>query len=267
MSIFFRIIADLHYMDEIPNWPDKRKLVEYAEPILDKIIELTNNNEKIKFIINLGDLIQSKNNKENDQKNLKYVVSKLKAIKIPVYHILGNHELKSVKSNKEVLSILEYSNTSYSFNIEDYHFLIIGTDINKKDVKFKAQYVSKEDMLWIEKDLEKNKNKKIIIFCHFGIIEDKDIMNNYWAYTDNGENLMLRNRVNLLNVLSKYNIIGMFCGHQHWTKELHYKNINCYMLGSLTENINNDGIPDGVYFDVRLEDNKMIVEEKHINIE
>ena len=267
MSVCFRVIADLHYLDEIPNWPDKRKLVEYAEPILDKMIELTNNDKKIKFMINLGDLIQSKSNKEDDQKNLKYIVAKLKIIKMPIYHVLGNHELKSVESNKEILRILDCSNATYSFSIEDYHFLIVGTDINKEDAKFKTQYVSKEDMLWIEKDLEKNKDKKIIVFCHFGIIDDKDIMDNYWAYTDNGENLMLRNRKDLLKVLTNYNIIGMFCGHQHWTKKLHYKNINCYVLGSLTENINNDGIPDGVFFDVILDDNKMIVEEKHINVE
>lgn len=36
------------------------------------------------------------------------------------------------------------------------------------------------------------------------------------------------------------------------------------MLGSLIENINNDEIPDGVYFDVILDNDKMIVEEHHI---
>ena len=45
-------------------------------------------------------------------------------------------------------------------------------------------------------------------------------MSNYWAYTVDGENLMIRNRKELLELLSNYNIIGMFCGHQHWTKKL-----------------------------------------------
>ena len=43
-------------------------------------------------------------------------------------------------------------------------------------------------------------------------------------------------------------------------------NIDYYVLGSITENINNDGIPDGVYFEVNIKDNKMIVIEKHIRL-
>ena len=264
MRIMFRVIADLHYIDKKPNWPDKRKLVEYAEPMLNKIIEQTNNNKNINFIVNLGDLIQSSNNKEKDKKNLKYINEKLKKIKIPIYHVLGNHELKSATSNKEVLRILGCSKSTYSFNHEDYHFLVIGTDVNQSDKIFKTQYISKKDLTWIKKDLENNSKKRIIIFCHFGIIDDPDIMNNYWAYTENGENLMLRNRKELLDILSPYNVIGILCGHQHWTKKLPYKNHYCYMLGSLTENIKNDGKPEGVFFDVILDNNEIEVHEEHI---
>lgn len=38
------------------------------------------------------------------------------------------------------------------------------------------------------------------------------------------------------------------------------------MLGSLVEKINNDNIPDGVYFDVLVDKNNLEVEEKHIRI-
>lgn len=266
MNLKFRVFGDLHYLDEIPNWPEKRKLVEYADIILDKLIESTNNNNELSFIINLGDLIQATNNKEKDFNNLKYILNKLKKLNIQIYNVLGNHELKNVNSNKEVLNILDYKKSSYSFDYNEYHFLVVGTDINNNDKDFKTQYVSKEDLLWIKKDLENNKNKKIIVFCHFGIIEDKDLMSNYWAYTVDGENLMIRNRKELLDLLSNYNIMGMFCGHQHWTKKLTYKNYNCYMLGSLTENINSDGIPDGVYFDVTLDNENIIVKEEHITI-
>lgn len=73
-------------------------------------------------------------------------------------------------------------------------------------------------------------------------------------------------RKDLLEILNKYKILGIFCGHQHWTKTLNNNSINCYMLGSLVENINNDNIPDGVYFDVLADKNNLEVEEKHIRI-
>ena len=34
----------------------------------------------------------------------------------------------------------------------------------------------------------------------------------------------------------------------------------------MTENLNNDGIPDGVYFEVDLEDRKIDVKGKHLRI-
>ena len=53
MNLKFRVFGDLHYLDEIPNWPEKRKLVEYADIILDKLIESTNNNNELSFIIKI----------------------------------------------------------------------------------------------------------------------------------------------------------------------------------------------------------------------
>lgn len=214
------IFSDLHYTDEEQNWETKRKLVDQAEPILEKLIEEINNTKDVDAVINLGDFIQATKNKERDLKNIRKIWNKCKEIKYPFYTLLGNHELKLVDSNKEVLEIFNYEKATYSINIKDYHLLFIGTDVNKEDEKFKTQYISKKDLEFIKKDLESNSNKKIIIFSHFGIIEDKDLMNNYWAYTEYGENLMLQKRDELLKIISKYKILGIFCGHQHWTKKI-----------------------------------------------
>lgn len=260
------IFSDLHYTDEEQNWETKRKLVEQAEPILEKLIEKINNTKELDAVINLGDFIQATKYKERDLSNIKKIWNKCQRIKYPFYTILGNHELKLVDSNKEVLKIFGYEETTYSINIKDYHLLFLGTNVNKENEKFKTQYISKKDLEFIKEDLKINSNKKIIVFSHFGIIEDKDLMSNYWAYTEYGENLMLQNRKDLLEILNKYKILGIFCGHQHWTKTLNNNSINCYMLGSLVENINNDNIPDGVYFDVLVDKNNLEVEEKHIRI-
>lgn len=37
-------------------------------------------------------------------------------------------------------------------------------------------------------------------------------------------------------------------------------------VGSLVENINQDGIPDGVYFEVNIDDNCLNVQEKHLKL-
>ena len=40
------VFADIHYCDEIPNWPVKRKLVDYAEDLTNKLIDKINNEIK-----------------------------------------------------------------------------------------------------------------------------------------------------------------------------------------------------------------------------
>ena len=54
--------------------------------------------------------------------------------------------------------------------------------------------------------------------------------------------------------------------YRYWTKTIKEDGIDYYMIGSLTENINNDGIPDGVYFTVELNNNRISVIENHISL-
>lgn len=121
------------------------------------------------------------------------------------------------------------------------------------------------DIIQASGNLEED--KKIILFSHFGIAEDINIKENFWCYSEDGENLMLRNRRKLKELIKDKNIIAVFCGHQHWTKKIEESGINYYMLGSLTENINNDGIPDGVYFEVEILKDNVVVNEKHLKID
>ena len=60
--------------------------------------------------------------------------------------------------------------------------------------------------------------------------------------------------------------MAVFSGHQHWTKKIIEDGIPYYVLGSMTENINNDGIPDGVYFIVDFNGEKLNKKKKHIRL-
>lgn len=104
-----------------------------------------------------------------------------------------------------------------------------------------------------------------MIFTHFGLVED-DMIGNWWFETCK-EDALLANRKEVKRILkTDNNIIGVFSGHQHWTKKIVEDNIDYYVVGSITENINNDGIPDGVYFEVYVDEKNITVCEKHITI-
>ena len=62
------------------------------------------------------------------------------------------------------------------------------------------------------------------------------------------------------------NVIAIFSGHQHWTKKLNEDGKDYYVLGSLTENIDMKGIPDGVYLEVELKEKNVNIEVKHVKL-
>ena len=263
------IFSDLHYLDSNHNEQYNRKLTKLSIPLLKKLEEEINTNIKPDLCIYLGDLIEDTNNHDQDIENLKYICNEFKNIKVPFYAIPGNHDLRSMNFREEVEDIMGYGHSTFSINIKGYHLVFLGLDV-RNDLGtaeggiLKTQFISKDDLEWLKNDLKDN-NMPCIIFNHFGIAED-DMIGNWW-FKSCPESALLANRKELKEILKiNTKIIGVFSGHQHWTKKIKENKMDYYVLGSITENINNDGIPDGVYFEVNIKDNKMIVIEKHIRL-
>lgn len=266
------IFSDIHYAPEKPINNGSiidRKLMEYAIPLLKQLINNINNDIRPDIAINLGDLVEDFNNHDKDIINLNFIWRMLKNIKVPFYSIAGNHDLRSMSSRKEVEQIMGYEHSTFSVNMLGYHFVFLGLDVNESlSVEFggivKTQFISNEDLEWLKNDLEKN-NLPSIIFTHFGIAEDN--MKENWWFGKHPDHALLGNRKEVKEVLKKdKNLIAVFSGHQHWTKKIVEDGINYYVVGSLTENIHDDGIPDGVYFEVDLEENKISVKEHHLEL-
>lgn len=82
------------------------------------------------------------------------------------------------------------------------------------------------------------------------------------------EDALIENRVELKRILGKSNkVIGVFSGHQHWNKCIEENGINYYLVGSLIENLNKNGIPDGAYMTVSINEKGIEALENHLNID
>ena len=89
---------------------------------------------------------------------------------------------------------------------------------------------------------------------------------NFW-FSHDKEQALLANRKELKRILkTNKNIIDIISSHQHWIKRIKEDGLDYYVVGSITENINNDGIPDGLYLEVEINENKMKGKEKHLNL-
>lgn len=265
------IFSDIHYLDERPEeltFRLNRKLTQYSVEIVDKLINKINK-EKPDVSICLGDLIEDKFNHDKDKENYTYIWNKLKNIQVPFYSVIGNHDLRTMNSRRELEEIMGYKNATFSFDLKGYHFIILTTDI-REDLGgddggvYKAQCMSEREINWLKEDLDKNK-LPCVIFTHFGLAEDKQI-GNYW-FEKKPEAGLMNNRKEVKNIIKgDNNIIAVFSGHQHWTKQLNEDGKDYYILGSLTENVDMQGIPDGVYLEVKLEDRNVEIIENHIKI-
>jgi len=266
------VFSDLHYAPELPinnGSRIERKLIQHSLDILKKLIYEINNILKPNVVINLGDLVEDFNDHDKDIENLKYVWNKFKEINSNFYSLIGNHDLRSMASRREVEEIMGYKHSTFSVNECGLHLVFLGTYVNndigsEEGGIFKTQFLSNEDIEWLRNDLKDNK-LPVLVFCHFGIAEDN--MKGNWWFEDFPECALLGNRKELKEILEKENnLIAVFSGHQHWTKKLVENNVNYYILGSLTENINNDGIPDGVYFEIEVNGKEINVIEKHVRL-
>lgn len=266
------IFSDLHYAPEKPvnnGSRIERKLMQYAEPMLDKITEEINNNIKPDLALNLGDLVEDFNDHDKDIINLNYIWDKFQRINVPFYSCIGNHDLRSMSSRKEVEQIMGYKHSTFSFDIAGMHIVILGTFVNNEKGTaeggiFKTQFLSEDDLDWLKKDLENNKLPSLVC-VHFGVAEDE--MKGNWWFESCPETALLGNRKELKEILKNdKNLLAVFSGHQHWTKKIVEDGIPYYVVGSMTENINNDGIPDGVYFIVEFDGEKLEVIERHIRL-
>lgn len=263
------IFSDIHYLDKRPETVDvylSRKLTQFSIPIIDKLIDEINI-YKPDLCICLGDLIEDTLNHDKDIINFTYIWNKLKRIKVPFYSVLGNHDLRTMNSRHELEKIMEIENATVSFDLNSYHFIILTSSIGKNSNRedggiYKAQCISEKEINWLKKDLAKN-TLPCIIFTHYGLAEDKQI-GNYW-FENEPQAGLIKNRKTIKKIIKKdNNVIAVFNGHQHWTKVLQEDGIDYYEVGSLTDNTEMLGIPDGIYLKVELEDRNLKIKEEHI---
>ena len=146
------------------------------------------------------------------------------------------------------------------------HFIFMSSSYSL-GTRIALDFIVKDEsiQLKLKKDLDKNE-LPCIIFTHFGLAEDRQI-GNYW-FEKNPEDGLMSNRKEVKKIIkSDENIIAIFNGHQHWTKQLKEDGKVYYIVGSLTDNVDMQGIPDGVYLEVELQNRNVKIIEKHIQVE
>lgn len=209
----FAVFTDLHY-DNIPD--GNRRLKEFLSNI---------SNEKLDFIISLGDLCCP--NKEN-----KEILTKLEQQGIPVYYTLGNHDTYEHEQNY-IVNFFQMERDFYSFQLEGIKFIVLNSCYMKRGNEFlpydKSKYdkctdeypfIPESEVNWLQKELS-DESLQYVIFSHHSLVNE---------FGNRG----ITNREKVRDLLEKRNVLLCMNGHDHGDDCKIINSIPYYTLNSMS---------------------------------
>lgn len=200
-SIKFVQISDVHYISGD----------EDAQDYLTKFAKSVNNIKGVSFVVFTGDNIDT-----SDKEALKEFLKLTKKIKAPCYFLVGDHDVsRSTGLTKEkyfnVVRSYYPFNTAWepSYKFAKKGFLFVAVDGAKEIIPGPNGYYKMNTLTWLNKTLNHNKNKKVVIFQHFPLLVPKNVKSHVTYKAED-----------YLNLLDKHNnVIAILAGHYHVNKE------------------------------------------------
>lgn len=236
------------------------------EPILKMLVnDLLNRHDDVKFLIFPGDMVSG------DAKNSQITVAQLnhwKNIMMPVYNnekmigqkiytTVGNHEIRTrfdegnfrkLFPENPVNGPADDKGFTYSFEVEDNHFVIINTNRwyygNPQDTTDdKPDWHTFRNLEWLEQDLKaavEKGVKNIFVAGHEmpfptgGHLKDglPNLTKNLVLPLDSTRLWYLNQRNKFWDILNKYNVKAYFCGHEHLYSRQKVNNVYQILVGS-----------------------------------
>jgi predicted phosphodiesterase len=192
-----------------------------SEKLLREAVEQINEIEDLDFVLATGDLVDIPERKLVDQ-----FIEITMGLKYPLYVTLGNHDV-SVNGGlgkrgfirrfykQENATSFTSKKTYYSFSPNE-KFTIICLDGTTDKIVTANGQIDDEQLEWLRKELEANKDKFVIIALHFPLIEPFKSQTHFFLEPD---------RTKLSSLINLYpNVVGIFTGHYHAAKLFKIKN-------------------------------------------
>lgn len=217
--LHFVQISDTHLQKSIAK--DAERLLGSSEKLLTDAVAQINEIKDLNFVLSTGDNVDTAEEKLLD----KYIEITM-SLKYPFYVLFGNHDVTVMGAlNKEnyikKFNTLEnptsFTNemTYYSFSPNEM-FTVICLDGTTEELITAHGQLDEKQYEWLKEELEKNKEKFVIIALHFPLIEPYKSQTHFFLEPD---------RTKLLELLDSYkNVIGVFTGHYHAARLTKIKN-------------------------------------------
>ena len=208
----FGVLTDIQYGDQATA--GKRDYRASLRKLREAVPEL--NREQLDFVIQLGDLIDSK------AVDLEPILSVFNQLTPPRYNVLGNHDFAA---SRAILKQSFGQPAYYSFSAKGWRFLITdGMDVSvrepagaqilealqKRGAANAHEWngaIGGEQLKWLQAELDDagRKHERVIVFCHFPLLAKASTPAHLlWNYDE------------VLQVLESHPaVVAWFNGHDH----------------------------------------------------
>jgi len=192
-----------------------------------KTIREINSYSDIDFVVFGGNNIAKAN--FNNFNYFKYI---LKRVHKKTYVLLGSTDVLQssgidkkyyLKQVKKTRFLMHSSKTNYIFKKKGYIFIVM--DGSKQYFQSANGYYTKEELMWLDKTLNKYKDKNVIILQHFPLLQTSS----KWLETAKTEEYW--------EILKKYNNVkAIISGHYGYNKEIKQEGIYHIITESYNKN-------------------------------
>lgn len=226
------LLTDMHYADKVRSGTryyreTPTKLAEAAAKFAD---------EKINFLVELGDLIDSAATPEIELEYLKTINEKFAAISPDRHYVLGNHCVDML-TKEEFLKGVGQEKSYYSFDRGDFHFVVLDAcftsemkPYGRKGSVWSDANFTPEELAWLKGDLAATP-KRTIILAH----QRLDVASQHAA----------KNAPAVRTILEESKkVLVAFMGHSHQNE---YKEINGIHYATLKAMVEGTGVESNGY--------------------
>ncbi len=210
-DIRFIQVTDLHF-------DATEKSIEHFNNLIKQI----NKTPDLDFVVFTGDNIDSAK-----KEMLKEFLKTAKKMDVPYYIEIGNHDcfkaggLSKAEYRKMVNRSLKRNHKDFNFVMKKDKLVFIFIDGSKEIIPAQNGYYNNDTLQWLEKQLDKYKDKKVVIFQHFPLMNQRP----------NSTHNLFRPEQYFRIISEHDNVLAVFAGHYHAPNERKKDGVLYYITG------------------------------------
>lgn len=229
------IVADIHC------GPDVQSMLGSRAPTMLEAFEEAMREFRPNCIVDLGDRINDMAVGQDRQRST-WVRTQLRAIGVPVFHVLGNHDVVNL-TKAELGEVLGKRGSYESADLDGVRVVVLDS----QDPTFERTGggIGPEQRRWLEATLGETR-LPALVFCHHPL--DEQSLDGHWYFADHPTHAFVQERAPVRAILERSaRVRAVFSGHLHWTRTTALNAIPYVTLGSLVDGGFTHGRPSGTF--------------------